>query len=163
RSLLDLVNAVPMIGDLEQRTALYPRVQALLRGLPKGLDGGQPGGETLLGRFVRIELTGRQRTLTLAEVEVFSNGVNIARRGKATQKNTAHGGDASKAIDGNTSGSFGSGGQTHTREGTPNPWWEVDLISEQSIDSIVVWNRTDGNLGSRLKGFTIKVLDQGRQ
>jgi putative heme-binding domain-containing protein len=163
RSLLDLVNAVPMIGDLEQRTALYPRVQALLRGLPKGLDGGPPGGKTLLGRFVRIELTGRQRTLTLAEVEVFSNGVNIARRGKASQKNTAHGGDAIKAIDGNTNGSFGSGGQTHTREGTPNPWWEVDLIGEQSIDSIVVWNRTDGNLGSRLKGFTIKVLDQGRQ
>ena len=33
----------------------------------------------------------------MAEVEVFSNGENVARRGRASQKNTAHGGDAKKA------------------------------------------------------------------
>jgi putative heme-binding domain-containing protein len=161
RSLQDLVQAVPMVGDPEQRTALYPKVQALLNGLPKGLDGDKEGN-AVGGRYVRIELPGRQRTLTLAEVEVMSDGVNIARRGKASQKNTANGGEAAKAIDGNTSGSFSGGGQTHSREGTANPWWEVDLLSEQPITSIVVWNRTDGNLGSRLQGFTLKVLDKER-
>ncbi len=161
RSLQDLVNAMPMIGDPAQRTALYPNVLALLNGLPTGLA---VGGSTkaVNGRYVRIELPGRQRTLTLAEVEVFSNEVNIARRGKASQRSTSYGGDASKAIDGNTSGSYSDGGQTHTREGTTNPWWEVDLGNEQPIESIVVWNRADGNLGSRLNGFTLKVLDQGR-
>jgi putative heme-binding domain-containing protein len=161
RSLQDLVNAMPMIRDPGQRTALYPKVAALLTGLPKELAPGG-AGKSLSGRYVRIELPGRQRTLTLAEVEVFSDGVNIARRGKASQKNTAHGGDASRAIDGNTSGNYNSGGQTHTLEGTSNPWWEVDLGSEQPIETIIIWNRTDGNLGSRLNGFTLKVLDAGR-
>ena len=35
-------------------------------------------------RFVRIELPGDKRILTLAEVEVFSDGRNIASDGKAT-------------------------------------------------------------------------------
>src|SRR2546425_649168 len=82
---------------------------------------------------VRIELAGR-RTLTLAEVEVYSNGRNVARQGKASQKNTAYGADASRAIDGNTSGSYGHGGQTHTSENTLDPWWELDLGAEYPID-----------------------------
>ena len=39
-----------------------------------------------------------------------------------------------------------------------NPWWEVDLGSEVPIQSIVIFNRTDGRLGSRLNGYTLKVL-----
>ena len=103
-----------------------------------------------------------RRTLTLAEVEVYSDGRNVARQGKATQKNTAYGGNASKAIDGKTGGQFGDGGQTHTEENTANPWWEVDLKGEMPINSIVVCNRTDGDLGKRLDGFTLKVLDAKR-
>src|SRR5262249_29220707 len=80
------------------------------------------------------------------------------RQGRATQKNTANGGDASKAIDGNTSGRFADGGQSHTEEGTRNPWWEVDLGQEVPIDTVVVYNRTDGALGKRLDGFTLQVL-----
>src|SRR5262249_50857731 len=75
---------------------------------------------------------------------------------------TAHGGDANKAIDGNKSGKFGDGGQTHTAENMPDPWWEVDLGDEIAIDSIVIYNRTDGDLGKRLAGFTLKVLDKSR-
>ena len=162
RGLQDVVNAMPMIRNPGQRTSLYPRVAELLNGLPKELA--PPGGPSraLNGRYVRIELPGRGRTLTLAEVEVYSDGVNIARRGKASQKNTAHGGNASRGIDGNTSSNYGDGGQTHTQEGTTDPWWEVDLGSEQPIETIKVFNRVDGNLGERLKGFTLKVLDQGR-
>ncbi len=157
--LRDLVEAVPLIGDAGQRAALYPKVAALLSGLPKEVNGGGKELKGPRGRYVRIELPGRLRTLTLAEVEVFSDGVNVARKGKATQSSTAHGGEAARAIDGNTSGSYGAGGQTHTREGTRSPWWQVDLGGVYSIERIVVWNRTDGNLGSRLKGFTLKVLD----
>ena len=46
---------------------------------------------------------------------------------------------------------YGDGGQTHTQEGTDNPWWEVDLGREVPIERIVVYNRTDGNLGERLE------------
>jgi putative heme-binding domain-containing protein len=160
-SLRDFVAGVPFIGDASQRSALYPKVAALLNGLPKELAGGK-GKKAPAGRFVRIELPGRRKTLTLAEVEVFSDGVNVARKGKASQSSTAHGGDAGKAIDGNTSGNYGAGGQTHTRENTSNPWWEVDLGAEYPIEKVVVWNRTDDGLGKRLNNFTIKVLDHDR-
>ena len=54
------------------------------------------------GRFVaHVELP-RQGTLTLAEVQVFSGGTNIARQGKAKQSSTANGGEAARAIDGRT-------------------------------------------------------------
>src|SRR5262249_11073147 len=96
------------------------------------------------------------------EVEVYSEGRNVARQGKAKQSSTAHSGDASRAIDGNKSGKYNDGGQTHTQENEPNPWWEVDLGQEYPITSIVIYNRTDDALGQRLKGFTLKVLDGDR-
>jgi putative heme-binding domain-containing protein len=156
-NLRDLVNAVPMIADPALRAALYPKIEALLAGLPEGLKGSGPG-KTTKGRYVRIELPGRRRTLTLAEVEVLSDGKNLARQGKASQKNTGFGGTADRAIDGNKEGSFSGGGQTHTLENTSDPWWEVDLGGEHVIDAIVIYNRTDGNFGKRLDGFTLQVL-----
>ncbi|MHB1556090.1 MAG: PVC-type heme-binding CxxCH protein [Isosphaeraceae bacterium] len=160
RSLVDLVMAMPAIRDPGQRAALYPRVRPLVDGSsqPAGRQAKQ-GSE---GRYVRIELRGR-RTLTLAEVEVTSDGRNIAPSGKATQKNTAYGGVASQAIDGNKNGDYGSGGQTHTEENTPNPWWELDLGAEYPIESIAIWNRTDGNFFRRLNRYTVKVLDGDRK
>jgi len=160
-SLRDLVDAMPAIRDPGQRSALYPKVLPLLEGLPKALGGGTTAAKGTEGRFVRIELKGR-RTLTLAEVEVFSDGRNVAPFGKATQKNTANGGLAERSIDGNKSGVYGDGGQTHTRENTPDPWWEVDLGPEVPIESVAVSNRTEGNLYKRLDHYTIKVLDAGR-
>ena len=159
-ALRDFVTGVPQIRDPNLRAAVYPRVAELLKGLPPGLTAARPKGGAVSGRYVRIELPGKQRTLTLAEVEVYSDGKNVARGGKATQSSTAYGGTADKAIDGNKSGTFGDGGQTHTREGTTDPWWELDLGAEYPIDSVVVFNRTDGNLGNRLKNYTVKVLDR---
>ncbi len=161
--LRDLINAMPLIRDPGQKAALYPKVEPLLGGLPKELNAAAGNGKSVLGRYVRIELPGRQRTLTLAEVEVFSDGRNIARRGKASQKNTSYSGNAGRAIDGNTNGNYFAGGQTHTQENTSNPWWQVDLGGEFPIDSIAVWNRTDDGLGRRLNGFTLKVLNKDRK
>ncbi|HYT87857.1 MAG TPA: HEAT repeat domain-containing protein, partial [Gemmataceae bacterium] len=160
--LRDMLDAVPIIPDAKLRAAAYPRIKPLLHGLPAELapKGTQKRG--VQGRYVRIELPGNKRTLTLAEVQIFSNGVNIALRGKASQSSTAYGGDAQRAIDGNTSGAYGDGSQTHTKENSKNPWWEVDLGSEGIIDSAVIWNRTDDGLGLRLEGFKLTVLDARR-
>lgn len=160
--LRDLVSAMPFIRDPGVRANLYPKVEPLLQGLPKELMAVADKEKTTKGRFVRIEIIGRQKTLTLAEVEVISGGRNVARQGKASQKNTSHGGDAAKAIDGNKSGKFADGGQTHSQENTPSPWWEVDLGSEFPIESIAIYNRTDDGLGKRLDGFTLKVFDSTR-
>jgi putative heme-binding domain-containing protein len=159
-ALRDLVSATPLVSDPALRARLYPKIEPLLAGLPAHLASGSKSTGTQ-GRYVRIELTGRS-TLTLAEVEVMSEGRNVARGGKASQKNTAHGGEAKRAIDGNKEGSYGGGGQTHTVENTPSPWWEVDLGDELPIDQIAVYNRTDGDLGNRLNNFTLKVLDAKR-
>ena len=161
RSLRDLVNAMPMIRDPSVRAALYPKVEPLLEGLPENLRTGHDGGKGSFGRYVRIELP-RNGTLTLAEVEVMSDGTNIARRGTAQQSATANGGEAARAIDGKTSPSWGDGGQTHTPENAANPWWEVDLGAEYPIERITIYNRLDG-LHQRLEGFTLTVLDASRE
>src|SRR5262249_7700348 len=141
--LLDLVQAMPLLGDPGQRAGLYPKVEPLLQGLPKELAARTPF-KSVVGRYVRVELPGKRKTVTLAEVEIFSGGRNVARQGKASQKNTSSGGVASRAIDGNKSGNYGDGGQTHTEENTSNPWWEVDLGADFPISEIVVYNRTEG-------------------
>ena len=44
------------------------------------------------GRYVRIVLPGRNRSLRLAEVQVFSGGENVAPKATATQSSTVSGG-----------------------------------------------------------------------
>src|SRR5262249_43197553 len=51
----------------------------------------------------------------------------------------------------------------HTKENENNPWWEVDLKSDFSVESIVIYNRDEDDLGKRLNGFTLKVLDKDRK
>lgn len=160
--LTELLNGIPLLNDADFRAKALDRVMPLLKTLPADLVAqakAKPGGE---GRFVRIELP-RRGTLTLAEVQVLSEGRNIATQGKATQSSVSNGGDASRAIDGRTDGSFGSGTQTHSVENERNPWWEVDLGGNRNVEDVVVWNRTEGDLGKRLDGFTLVVLDEGRR
>lgn len=161
-ALRDFLAAMPMVSDAGLRATLYTKIEPLLAKLPAHLDG-KPGSKGHIGRFVRIELPGKKKTLTLAEVEVYSDGRNIALAGKASQSSTAHGGDAQRGIDGNRVGSFGGGGQTHTAENTANPWWEVDLGREHTIDAITIYNRTDADLGLRLDGYTMTILDTNRK
>ena len=161
-NMRDLLAAVPLIADAGLRASLYQELELFAIRVPLHI-GGSDLDSNVYGRYVRIELPGKQRTLTLAEVEIYSVAMNIADWGKAKQSSTAHGGTANKAIDGNKSGNFSDGGQTHTKEGTDDPWWEVDIGKEVRVDKIVIYNRTDGNLGTRLKGFTLKVLDVDRK
>jgi hypothetical protein len=61
------------------------------------------------------------------------------------------------AIDGNNSGVHSNGTVTHTLNQSPS-WWQLDLLTEQIIDDIVLWNRTDC-CGNRLSNFRMSVLD----
>lgn len=120
-------------------------------------------------RYVRIELSGKQ-VLSLAEVEVFATEVgtdgqpiNIARTGTATQSSIYKAARASLAIDGVTEGIYYQAKSvTHTSLDGNDPWWEVDLGSEQAVDRVVVWNRTDDGYANRLTGFRLILLDQDR-
>lgn len=112
-------------------------------------------------RFVRITNNGRNQILSLAEVQVFSGEDNIARNGKASQHSTAFDGPPEYAIDGNTSGNYQDKSVTHT-DTVDDPWWELDLGTQQSVERVAVWNRTDNNLHTRLANFTIQLLDESR-
>ena len=54
------------------------------------------------------------RTLSLAEVQVFSGPTNIATGGTATQSSEQHGGHPTRAIDGNTDSNWYVNGDTYT-------------------------------------------------
>ena len=110
-------------------------------------------------KFVRIEISGKKRILTLAEVEITSGGKNIAKGGKTSQSS---GGNSAKAIDGNKHPDYGKGGQTHTNNsGEKRPWWEIDLGKEQDIEKVQVWNRK--SFEHRLDGMRIQLLDAKRK
>jgi mono/diheme cytochrome c family protein len=113
-------------------------------------------------RFVRVELLGKGAYLHLAEVQVFVGDLNIARDGKAKQVSTAFDGPARLANDGDTNGDYNGKSVSHT-DAADNPWWEVDLGKAQTIDKIVVWNRTDGGTSARLNNWRVIALDDDRK
>lgn len=114
-------------------------------------------------RFVRITNNGNNQILSLAEVEVMSNGKNIATGGKATQHSTAFAGPPELAIDGNTNGDYNAAKSVTHTETVNNPWWELDLGEAKQIENLRIWNRTDNSLHTRLNNFTIQLLDKERQ
>lgn len=128
------------------------------------------GGNLVRPRYVRIELPGKDKILSLAEVEIFTASdsgelTNIARKGTATQSSDyTDGGKAPLAIDGTTEGLYrGSNLVTHTSLSSTDPWWEVDLGSVQRLAKIVIWNRTDTQFSERLKDYRVVLLGEDRQ
>ncbi|MCA9066950.1 MAG: DUF1549 domain-containing protein, partial [Planctomycetaceae bacterium] len=112
-------------------------------------------------RFVRITNKGVKQILSLAEVEVFADGKNVAGEGRAMQHSTAFDGPPELAIDGNTNGDYQQKSVTHT-DTVDNPWWELDLGRSVSVERLVLWNRTDNGLHTRLQDFTVELLDAER-
>lgn len=124
-----------------------------------------PSDDRLLeGQYLRIELPGERKILSLAEVQIFGadSETNLARQGVARQSSTSHEGVAERAIDGDTDGDYAAAASTTHTETSKDPWWEVDLQNSRGISRIVVWNRTDG-AQERLKDFDILLLDSNRE
>jgi hypothetical protein len=67
---------------------------------------------------------------------------NLARGKSATQSSTDRGGDASRAVDGNTWGVYSAGAVSQTAR-VANNWWQVHLRSVREIDTVRLWPRTD--------------------
>lgn len=111
----------------------------------------------MVGQFVRVYQT-NGNYLSLAEVQVFENGQNVALTGTASQKTTGWGGVASRAIDGNTDGVAEHNSVTHTGTSDVGEWWQVDLGQTATIDQIVIFNRADFSF--RLGDFDVVVTSQ---
>lgn len=160
---VDLIEATPLIRDPSVRAAMHPLIQSLWDGPPEFFKAAAE--KPVEGRYVRVSLPGENRTLSLAEVQVFSDGRNVAMAGTATQSGTLYGGSSELAIDGNTSPVFADRSMTHTPEGSHEPWWEIDLGKPMPLEKIVVWNRDEegDELYKRLDGYTVEVLDADRK
>lgn len=149
-------------GEADGLAAL--RLEVAATALPEGevrLEVAQPEPVASRARFVRLSLAGRERILSLAEVELLAGGENVARRGRATQSSVDWNGPPGLAIDGERDGRFERASVTHTRT-EDDPWWELDLGEERALDTLVVWNRTDGELEERLAGVVVELLDARR-
>lgn len=129
--------------------------------------------QMLRGRYVRLDLPGvnsrypryendeDSKFINLSELQVFQGDRNIALNKKATASSGDGNYSPDRAVDGNTSGNDVTRSYAHTWDRI-NPWWEVDLGSEQTFDRIVVWNRSDVRLYPRMNHFRIQVLDDNR-
>ncbi len=157
-ALLEYLKSLAMVPDESIRAAAFEPVSKLLVKLPGQMGDAANSQMATSARFVRIELP-RKGTLSLAEVQVMSGDKNVAPDGKATQINVAAAGGPQRAIDGNTGGVYEKKSVTHTEENIDRPWWELDLGAEMPVDSIAIWNRTDGKLGERLEGYDLIVYD----
>jgi len=116
-----------------------------------------------VGRYVRVENLADGAYLHIAEVQVFSGDQNVAVKGKASQVSVDYNAPPNLAIDGNTNGDFAAAmSTTHTKK-EKNPWWEVDLGASTTIDKVVIWNRTDGDLFNRMKSCRVIILNEKRQ
>lgn len=113
------------------------------------------------GRFVRIELPGADRILSVAEVQVYRANRNIALQGTAKQATTLGNGYAERAVDGNVTGNFFAGSVSHTTM-ADHPSWELDLGSEGEVSRIVLFNRTDCCQG-RIVPAKVSLLNGAKQ
>ena len=122
-----------------------------------------PEGTRQKGRFLRIQIPGKGKILSLAEVQAFSGTENVALKGDATQSSTDFDGPPRLAIDGNTDGRYAEAKSTTHTAISDDPWWELDLKGDLPIDRVVLWNRADANVGNRLSDFRIALLDAARK
>jgi hypothetical protein len=109
------------------------------------------------GRFVKVQLAG-SNYLSLAEVRVMGSAAalaNLAEGRAATSSSVGWGGDAARAVDGNTDGNYYNNSVTHTLADV-QPWWQVDLALSRAIQSVQLFNRTDCCV-ARLLNFYVFV------
>ncbi len=112
--------------------------------------GQQPGSAT-------IDVSGHVAELVeqdwLAEDAAFSAKPREARTETKVAEQVTTAQDAAGGCDGIKTGRFGF----HTASNEQEPWWQVDLGREVTLDRVVVYNRTDGNTAPRTKRLGICV------
>jgi len=82
---------------------------------------------------------------------------DIAQFGTASQSTTGWGGEAKRALDGNSVGIYGWSTVTHTNWGKGS-YWQVFLGAPATIDKVYIWNRLDC-CRHRSVDYKVEVLD----
>ena len=98
--------------------------------------------------------------LSTGQSTLGGGAVNLARSKPASQSSTSEWSrpnDAQGAVDGIISGSYAF----HTSN-QANPWWQVDLGGQASIDEVRIFNRLDC-CAERARTLQVMLSDDGRQ
>ncbi|MBI3979091.1 MAG: discoidin domain-containing protein, partial [Chloroflexi bacterium] len=114
-------------------------------------------------RYVKVQLRG-QNYLSLAEVQVYSGGTNVALNKPASQSSTFADPrcqpTANRAVDGNTGGDFYAQCGVTATNNDQSAWWQVDLGLNYNVERIVLFNRTDC-CPERLSNFDVLASGDG--
>ncbi|MDH4409806.1 MAG: hypothetical protein QE273_09330 [Verrucomicrobiales bacterium] len=117
-------------------------------------------------RYLRIEKASEDSYIGFAEVEVMSNGTNIAPKGTAKQSDLPQSPipiGPEKAIDDDTNPDHDHGSWTRTKRGS-DVWWEVDLRSMQPIESIRIWGYNwQGGYQVPSGNWRLTLMDEARK
>ena len=103
------------------------------------------------------DLAGNTMVSKTINAAIPQTPINYALGGTATQNSTYAATPASKAIDGNTAGSWGAGSIACTANGELG-WWEVNLKATRTMGTIKVWWRTDC-CGTRNEHVDLVIYD----
>lgn len=123
--------------------------------------------EPVFAKHIRIEHrtdTGAAKGLEVAEVEVISDGKNVAPRGSVKQSSTSHGQGgalAELAIDGCKLG-WGEHRTVAMTDRQPGAWWELEFPESLPVEKIRVFERSDGPW-ERLQSAWVMALNEKRE
>ena len=106
---------------------------------------------------MRIQVGAGNFNLNNITVALGVDPTNLALGKTTSQSSTGYEGDATRAVDGNTDGKYTNNSVTHSASSL-QPWWQVDLGSNNDISTINIWNRTDC-CSSRLSNYYVLVSD----
>ncbi|XP_063690821.1 uncharacterized protein LOC134823326 [Bolinopsis microptera] len=118
-------------------------------------------GDTIADLIKIIQTSGD--ALTLCEVETYGEKVTFSKYQlidsddrQASQSSTGWGGNAARAIDGNTANSWTQNSCTHTKA-SGTAWWKVNLGVLYKVHKVVIYNRMDC-CGDRLDGAQVQAF-----
>lgn len=108
---------------------------------------------------ITVRLAGKNKVLSLCEVQVvLSNGAHAQLFG-ASQSSTAHNGYSGRAIDGNADGRYYANSCTHTA--TQNdPFWKAKFTTREQVKQVRLFNRRDSCCVERIRGVEVYINGQ---
>ena len=111
-----------------------------------------------IGNYVKV--IQRYNWLHMAEVQVYGgskgvSGLGILSDGKPTKASSVGwGGIPARAVDGNVDGIFNHH-SSYCSKGNRNNWWQVDLQKNYPVYTVLVHNRVDKGVKSRIDGAQV--------
>ena len=153
------VRIVPQLGTLKWAEGSYPTPLGLIQVRHKRQADGSIKTRGTLPPGMTVE-NAKPGEYEVTKLTLTADDYNLALDGTATQSSIGYeGAIATRAIDGNSDGTFFNKSVTHTGSDA-NAWWQVDLGAPCVINTIKCFNRTDAD-PQRASNYDIMIGSDG--